>query len=288
MGSNSNNKLLRRLACKVLGVEKAKKVWSRIEIIGDIAVIRKSPDISIAEIRKIAEELINKITYVKSVWCATSEVKGAFRLREYVHLAGQRKSETTYVEHGCKFKLDITKVYISPALNYEHKRVASMVKPGETIVNMFAGIGLFSIIIAKTVKHVKIYSIDINPYAYKYMVENVMLNKVENYVIPILGDSAEVISEKLINVADRVLMPLPELAISYLRYAILSMKNKGFLHTYLFIRSISRRESLEKAHRIYAKELEKYVKDFELIFSRVIRSVGPRKYQVVLDYYVKK
>ena len=280
--------LIRKLAHKVLGSKKAKKIWSRIEIIGDIAVIRKPPDIDLEDMKAIGEEILKEIPYVKSVWCAVSEVKGTYRLRNYVHLAGEHRSETVYVEHGCKFKLDITKVYISPALNYEHKRIAEMVKPGEIIVNMFAGIGIFSIVIARKVSPVKVYSIDINPYAYRYMVENVRINKVENYVIPLLGDAAEVIVEKLISVADRVLMPLPELAISYLKYAVLSLRSKGFLHTYLFVKANNRKESLKKAEETYSQELVKYVRKYRLLSYRVVRSVGPRKYQVVLDYYVEK
>ncbi len=280
--------LIRKLAHKVLGSKKAKKIWSRIEIIGDIAVIRKPPDIDLEDMKAIGEEILKEIPYVKSVWCAVSEVKGTYRLRNYVHLAGEHRSETVYVEHGCKFKLDITKVYISPALNYEHKRIAEMVKPGEIIVNMFAGIGIFSIVIARKVSPVKIYSIDINPYAYRYMVENVKINKVENYVIPLLGDAAKVIVEKLISVADRVLMPLPELAISYLKYAVLSLRSKGFLHTYLFVKANNRKESLKKAEEMYSQELVKYVRNYRLLSYRVVRSVGPRKYQVVLDYYVEK
>ena len=280
--------LIRKLAHKVLGNKKAKKIWSRIEIIGDIAVIRKPPDIDLEDMKAIGEEILKEIPYVKSVWCAVSKVKGTYRLRNYVHLAGEHRSETIYVEHGCKFKLDITKVYISPALNYEHKRIAEMVKPGEIVVNMFAGVGIFSIVIARKVSPVKVYSIDINPYAYRYMVENVRINKVENYVIPILGDAAKVIVEKLVSVADRVLMPLPELVISYLKYAVLSLRSKGFLHTYLFVKANNRKESLKKAKRMYSQELIKHVRNYKLLFCRVVRSVGPRKYQVVLDYYVEK
>lgn len=279
---------LRLLARKVLGEEKAKKVWSRIEIIGDIAIIRKPFEMEISDLQNLGEILLKELPYVKSVWCTLSEVKGEYRLRDFIHLAGKRKSETVYVEHKCKFKLDITKVYVSPTLSYEHGRIAELVKPGEVIVNMFAGAGLFSIIIARKVRPVKVYSIDVNPYAYKYMIENIKLNKVENYVLPMLGDAGEVISEKLANVANRVLMPLPELAIPYLKYALLALKDKGFLHVYLFIKAHNRKEALEEACNVYSRELEKHVVYFKNTFSRVVRSVGPRRYQVVLDYLIVK
>ena len=88
-----------------------------------------------------------------------------------------------------------------------------LVKAGETVVNMFAGVGCFSVIIAKTVPQTKVYSIDVNPTAVQYLEENVKLNRVYGEVISLLGDSKDIINTQLQGVADRVLMPLPEKAL---------------------------------------------------------------------------
>ncbi len=282
--------LLRRIAEEVLGEEKARSVWKRIEIIGDIAVIRKSFTISVDELKPLAEKLLQVIPHVRSVWCGVSEVKGEFRVRDYVHLAGEPRSETIYREHGCLFKLDIRKVYISPRLNYEHKRIALKVKPGEVIVNMFAGVGLFSIIIAKYSKPKKVYSIDINPDAYYYMVENVKLNKVEEIVEPILGDAALVIKDRLRNVADRVLMPLPGLSYEYLEYAVMALKPgwPRYIHVYDFTFAGPGEDPEEKVKQKFAGKLREIVPRYEIEFSRIVRMVGPRRYQVVLDIVVEK
>ena len=85
---------------------------------------------------------------------------------------------------------------------------------------MFAGVGCFSILIAKKAVDAKVYSIDINPVAYECMQENVRINRVFNRVFPLLGDSKEIVLSQLQGVADRVLMPLPELALEYLPYAL--------------------------------------------------------------------
>ncbi|MCD6301623.1 MAG: class I SAM-dependent methyltransferase family protein, partial [Staphylothermus sp.] len=157
----SRGKFIRKIAREVLGEENARKIWGRIEIIGDIAVIRVPFDMDSEELVPLAEKIIAELPYVKSVWAGLPGVAGPYRLRKYVHLAGEKRSETIYKEHGCLFKVDITKVYVSPTLNYEHKRVAQQVKPGETVVNMFAGAGFFSIIIAKYSKPKIVHSIDI-------------------------------------------------------------------------------------------------------------------------------
>ncbi|MBK5190181.1 MAG: hypothetical protein JJE19_01590 [Methanosarcinales archaeon] len=76
---------------------------------------------------------------------------------------------------------------------------------------------------AKMQPQTKIYSIDRNPYAYEYMNENVALNKVEERVMPILGDASEEV-EMLEGVADRVLMPLPEQAHAFLSSAVRALR----------------------------------------------------------------
>lgn len=189
----SRGKLLRSIAREIFGDEVAKKLWGRLEIIGDIAIMRKSPELDVSIYKVLANEVLRRLPYVKSVWLAITPVKGVHRVREFIHLAGEPRSITIYKEHGCLFKVDIRSVYISPGLNYEHIRVARLVSPGEFVINMFAGVGFFSILIAKYGKPRKVISIDINPKAYELMVENIRLNKVEDIVVPELGDAAKVI-----------------------------------------------------------------------------------------------
>jgi len=283
----TRGKLIKELARKLYGEEIARKLWGRVEVIGDIAVIRKPPDIPVDMLKQLAEELLKNLKYVKSVWASVSSVGGMYRTRDYVHLAGECRSTTIYREHGCSFYIDITKVYISPALNYEHLRIAKNVKDGEYVINMFAGAGLFSIIIAKHAKPSKVVSIDINPYAYEFMVKNVKLNNVEGVVEPILGDAGVVI-ENYINTADRILMPLPELAYSYFEKAVKALRNRGVIHVYEFMRGSSRESVINEVISKYLSKCDELGIKSSVIFSRIVRSVGPRTYQVVIDLDVVK
>ncbi|MEO3992843.1 MAG: 50S ribosomal protein L11 methyltransferase [Desulfurococcaceae archaeon TW002] len=281
----SRGKLLRKIAKEVLGEENAKRVWGRIEIIGDIAVIRKPPELPVEAFVPLGEEIIKRLPYVKSVWLAVTSVKTQYRVREHVFLAGENRSTTTYREHGCVFRVDINSVYVSPTLNYEHKRIADLVKPGEFIINMFAGAGLFSIIIAKKAKPKKIISIDINPRAYELMRENIALNSVEDIVEARLGDASQVVKE-FAGMADRILMPLPEYSRIYLPNAILALKDCGVIHAYDFVSAEKKDEALLNGMKIFSEELRKHNVHYEFLYGRVVRSVGPRYYQVVLDIRV--
>ncbi|MCX8195595.1 MAG: class I SAM-dependent methyltransferase family protein [Acidilobaceae archaeon] len=255
--------------------------WSRVEIVGDIAIIKRPFGSPLKEeYRRAAEEILKRAPHVKSVWLAATPVAGVHKVRQYEHLAGEKRSETIYREHGCSFKLDITKVFVSPRLNYEHLRVAKLVREGEAVVNMFAGVGVFSIVIAKKAKPSVVHSIDINEEAYRYMLENVRLNRVEGIVIPHLGDAAKVIEEKLVGVADRVLMPLPDLALDYLPHALLALRGRGYLHLYLHA------HSEEEAARAAMERLGELGRRARLLGHREVRSVGPRLLQVAVDVEV--
>ncbi len=209
---------------------------------------------------------------------------GDFRVRDLEYVAGENKTETIYKEHNCRFKVDVAKVYFSPRLATERARIAGMVKDGEVIVNMFAGVCTFSVIIAKKHK-CEVYSIDVNADAYSLCNENVKLNKVTERVIPMIGDAKDIIMKELKGKADRVLMPLPERAKEYLEYAVMALKEKGIIHYFSHVHSDSRKE----AHEVCADELAEIMRTkYELKGTRIVREVGPRFYQVVADVLVFK
>ncbi len=286
------SRLLREIAKEVLGEERARSIWSRIDVIGDIAVIKRplrdAP--SLEEYRLIAEKILERMPYIRSVWLQTGSVEGDFRLRGgLVHLAGERRTVTIYREHGCSFKVDIARVFVTPRLNYEHLRVARLVRPGEAVLNMFAGAGILSIVIAKLAKPSIVYSIDINPAAYELMKENVKLNRVEDVVKPLLGDAAEVVYRGLRKSSDRVLMPLPALALKYMDAALAALRGgRGWLHVYLHVERVKGSGHLEKAVSAVKARVEELGWGLAAARARVVRSVGPRLVQVVVDAEVEE
>ncbi|MEM1990315.1 MAG: class I SAM-dependent methyltransferase family protein [Candidatus Bathyarchaeia archaeon] len=263
-----------------------KLLYKSFDIIGDIAVL-KIPEALEDRGKLIADAVMQINKSVRVVLCQVSPVSGELRLRELNWLLGEKRTETIHREHGCLFKVDLAKCYFSPRLSYERMRVAKQVKSGEIIVNMFAGVGCFSIIIAKHSKAEKVYSIDINPNAVQYMQLNTVLNKVENVVEPIKGDSKEVIESRLRGVADRVLMPLPEKAYEYLDYAVMALKTAGgVIHYYDFEHAKKDEEPIIKVIKKISWKLSDLNVKFSIPFARIVRTVGPRWYQIVLDILI--
>jgi tRNA (guanine37-N1)-methyltransferase len=258
-------------------------VYNSFDIIGDIAII-KVRNGNVVNAEAAANQIMAVHRSVKTVFAQTSPILGDFRIRELKLLAGEGKTSTKHKESGCVFAVDVKKCYFSPRLSHERSRIARLVKCGETVVNMFAGVGCFSIIIAKTVPQTKVFSIDVNPTAVKYMEENVKINRVYGKVAPLLGDSKDIINSKLQHMGDRVLMPLPEKALEYLPYAVLALKSSGgWVHLYDFQHATRNEDPVEKTKLKVARKLVSLGVDYRFVFSRVVRSTGPNWYQIALD-----
>lgn len=280
-------KRLKQLLSETLPHEELANIYNSYDIVGDIAIIRLT-ETSRKYSQIVADKIMEVHKNVKTVLAQTSPVYGDFRLRKLEHLAGENKTLTIHRESGCLFSVDLEKCYFSPRLFYERMRIAKLVKNGETVINMFAGVGCFSILIAKHSKAEKIYSIDVNPTAVQFMKENVKLNRVYNKVIPIEGDAKNIILKKLYGIADRVLMPLPEKAFEYLPYAVLALKNRGgWIHYYDFEHAGKAENAIEKVKAKVTEKLEEMGINFQVSYGRIVRATGPNWYQVVLDILLK-
>jgi tRNA wybutosine-synthesizing protein 2 len=187
-------------------------------------------------------------------------------------------TETIHRENRCFFKLDVSKIMWSKGNTTERKRMSKIAGEGETIVDMFAGIGYFSIPMAVHSKPAKIYSIEINPVSYLYLCENINLNKVDGVIEPIRGDCREHAPS---GIADRVLMGYIGNTHEYLDVAMNVLKKGGIIHYHesvpdklKFIRPVER---IEKAASDAGE------REVEIINRRIIKPYSPGVYHVVVD-----
>ncbi|MEM2139898.1 class I SAM-dependent methyltransferase family protein [Nitrososphaera sp.] len=277
--------MLKNVLASVLDAEEAAQVYSAFDQVGDIVVI-KIPDGLAGKKTVIAQAILANVKTAKAVFAQASAVRGDFRVRDLEFLAGENRTVTEYKEHGCRFKVDVARAYFSPRLSTERQRIASLVGEGETIVNMFAGVGTYSIIIAKANKTCRVYSIDSNPVANELCIENARLNKVSDRVIPVCADATSAIRDQLTGVADRVLMPLPERAKEFIAPAVAALKEKGVVHYFAHVRADSKKHAKELGE----KDAHEAFKDYEhdVTETTVVREVGPRVYQIVADVTVTK
>ena len=237
--------------------------------IGEIAVI-KIRDTDRA--KKLADSLIHSGSGIRSVWLDTG-ISGDYRVRSLKHLAGDKITESLYTENGVRMLVDIKKVYFSPRLATERLRILSRIKDGDIIIDMFSGIGPFSLLIAKN-KNVEIYSIDINPDAISYLLKNIDLNRLKGKIMPVCGDSGIVIKE--LPPADHIIMNLPHGALIYLESAKQSLRPGGSIQFYF----IGDPEDIEAT-------MER-IRDagFEVTDKRIVHGYSPSESMIYLSLKV--
>ncbi|MCH6571840.1 MAG: class I SAM-dependent methyltransferase family protein [Thaumarchaeota archaeon] len=275
--------MLKRALEGVLTDQESEELFSAFDQIGDIIVIR-IPDSLLSKKKVIGETLLKEVSTAKSVLYQSSDVSGDFRTRSLELLAGEDKTETEYKEFGCRFFVDVEKAFFSPRLSTERERIADIIRDGETVINMFGGVGMFSILAAKN-KKCTVYNIDINPVASQLCEKNISLNKLAGEVISLNGDAAQIVNDQLKEKGDRTLMLLPERSDEFLESAILATKNGGIIHYYSHIHADKKQDAPKLSEEHYLKVTN--VKS-EILGSKIVRAVGPRYYQTVVDVKITK
>jgi len=276
--------MLKKALENVLSEKESEDLFSAFDQIGDIIIVR-IPDSLLSKKKIIGKTLLEQVKTAKSVFYQSSSVEGDFRTRDLEILAGVDKTETEYKEFGCRFMVDVEKAFFSPRLSTERDRIADLVQDGEIVINMFGGVGMFSIIAAKR-KKCTVYNIDINPIAAKLCEKNIKLNKkLVGRVVSIHGDAAKIIEEQFRDQGDRVLMLLPERSDEFLNSAILATKSNGIIHYYSHIHADEKSQAAKLSEKHY---LDTTSIKSKILNSKIVRAVGPRYYQTVVDVRITK
>jgi len=255
------------------------------DIIGDIGIIELPEDL-IQFSAIIGRGVLEVNPHFRLVLRKSSEVTGTFRTRKYQTIAGSGNTETFCREYSCVFHLDIAKVYFNPRLSHERMRVAGQAKPHETVVDMFAGVGPYSILIAKMQPTSRVTAIDINPEAFRYLKENILTNGVADCVVPILDDARQVTSRTLQGTASRVIMNLPSEARSFLDAAVqVAKRDGGIIHYYTFASRSDDLSTIEESVRAIVESAGREV--HSVPFRKIIREIAPNRVQVAVDVQLK-
>ena len=156
------------------------------------------------------------------------DIGGVFREPETNILWGDEKEVVaTHLENGIKYRLDVTKLMFSSGNIDERIRMATLKVEGEVVVDMFAGIGYFTLPMAKYGSPKRILAYELNPLAHRYLLENISLNGVEEVVEAHNQDNRECPEDA----ADRVLMGYVGTTHEFLPKAVrILKKDGGWLH----------------------------------------------------------
>jgi tRNA wybutosine-synthesizing protein 2 len=251
------------------------------EKVGTVVTI-KLPD----ELRRY-QEIIGK-TYAEVLSCTTvlnevGGISGVYREPVVEVVFGSSMTETIHTENGIRFKLDPQKIMFSSGNLSERQRMAKISNGHEIIVDLFAGIGYFTLPIAVYSKPMKVFACEINPLAYRYLCANVVLNHVTDIVEPLLGDNRKVAPK---DCADRVILGYLKEPQLFLPIGLECLRNQcGILHYHEVV-------PFEEIPELPLKHVETVAKDYhrsvELLKVNEIKSYAPSVDHVVLDVRIVK
>ena len=242
--------------------------------IGDVTII-KIPDELMYLKHEIGDALVRASKNTRCV-LMDSGVKGELRIRDLELIAGEGPSETRHRESGVTIMTDPAKVYYNPRLATERERIAGMVKDGEVIIDMFAGVAPFPLTICRYAHPKIVYSIDLNHDAVEYARRNVELNRFDNIVV-LEGDAREVVKD--LPMADRVLMNLPQIAREFLPDALMKVKKGGMVHMH----SIMERDTAKDDCRSLIDGMCRMGLECSLSELRELKTYSPTASVYVLD-----
>jgi tRNA (guanine37-N1)-methyltransferase len=252
------------------------------DIIGSIAVVEIPPGLKKKE-KLIADTLLKLHKNITTVLKKAGIHKGKYRRQKFTVIAGKKTKTAEYKENNAVLRLDVEKVYFSPRLGTERKRIYQLVKPGEKVLVMFSGCAPYPAVIARNTKAEEIYGIELNPAAHKFAEENIKLNKIKNVRL-IKGDAneeAKKLKKKGIKF-DRIIMPLPKDAGIFIGAAFAAAKKGAVIHFYDFANEDEFKEKKEKIKEMCRTHRKK---------CRILRVAkcghyAPRVYRICIDFKV--
>lgn len=277
MSSKLKDILRKKLTKKELAL-----VPSSYNMVGSIIIFSDFPKQLSKKEKIIGKEIVKNFNNIKSVFKKTKKYSGKFRTPKLKLLAGESNKETEYKENNVSLKLNVEKVYFSPRLSEERKRIFKQIKNNEEILVMFSGISVYPITIAKNTNAKEIYGIEINPIAHKYALENLKLNKVKDKIKLCFGDVKRILP-KINKKFDRIIMPLPKGAKHFLNLALNKIKKNKIIHFYAF----SKEKDNNKIIEIINKECKKNKKQCKILNIVKCGQFSPRVFRICVDFKIK-
>lgn len=290
------------------------KLPSGFQAISDVVILNLDDELY-QHAKLIGEGVIELLPRTAGVWLRKGRIEGKFREPSGLkHLCGDKKTVVLHKEHGIRYKFDFTKIMFAKGNITERAHLPKLVRDGELIVDMFAGIGYFSLAIAKHASPRQIYAMELNPISYKYLRENVKINKLDDIIQPIQGDCAEIVPElakKGIR-ADRIIMGVFPAPYKYITAALEAVKptpltisidigdfiesstktykdnaynkiEEPLSNTIIHFEGVSMGKDITEMYEKFSKVCNENGFKTTLLAYRFVKSFGPKMWHLVLD-----
>ncbi|MHA1248030.1 MAG: class I SAM-dependent methyltransferase [Candidatus Thorarchaeota archaeon] len=251
--------------------------------IGDIIVINLSQELW-RNAAAIGDAILRIVADARTVCMRERGVTGWLRKPSLRVIAGDFNTETIHKENGCVYRLDVASVMFAKGNVHERGRIAHLVGDSETVVDMFAGIGYFTIPIAVHARPSRIYAIEIDSTSFRFLQENIELNRAHDVVTPIMGDCRKV-APQLSGVAHRVIMGYYPGTEEYLDSAFQVLREEGGVIHYHNV--YPKATAFNMAMSVLREHAHRW--GYQLSSSslfRVVKSYMPHMVHVVVDAHV--
>jgi tRNA wybutosine-synthesizing protein 2 len=244
--------------------------------VGDVLILNL-PEKLLDKKKEIGEKTLEFLPKMKTVCINRSKISGEFRKPEIERIAGDG-TETIHKENGYELFLDVRKVMFSKGNTKERNRMKKVTRG--VVLDMFAGIGYFSIPAGMNDNVRMVHAIEKNPESYRFLAENIMRN--QSRVKPYLGDCRDVLKSMRIR-ADAIIMGLLPSPFDFLDYALKSLKRGGTIY-YHTIHDVDKdiNEVLGKIRESFEKNGFK----IKNIRKNRVKKYAPRVEHLVLDLSV--
>ena len=257
-------------------LESMKYLPDKWEKIGDVLTIKL--DRNLEKYQEKVGETYAEILQCKTVLKDVGGISGIFREPKVEIIYGSTDTETLHIENSIKFKLDPQKIMFSSGNMDERLRMAKISNKNETVVDLFAGVGYFTLPMAVFSRPKRIFACEVNPVAYNYLCKNIVLNHVPSIVQPLFGDNRTTAPK---NVADRVIMGYIGDTHRFLPIAIECLKD--FIGT-IHYHDVFQNETIpNKPMKDAQKIIESYDRKAKLLTYSCIKSYAPGLTHAVLD-----
>ncbi len=252
-------------------------------ILGNVAIVNFSDEFPKEDRKAFANKILKERPNIKTVLEKSGKFSGRLRKMKTKPLAGEKNKEVLYKENNCVFRFNIDTTYFSPRLSNERKEIALLIKKTDKVLVMFAGVGPYSICIAKN-SGAEVYSNEINREANKYAELNIKLNNIKDRVGLIPGDIKRV-SKILQNKKEKfdvIVMPRPRLKESFLKEAFMLSKKNTKIFYYDFCRVEDKNKIVEKIK----DEAKKAKRKIKILRIKNAGEIAPYKIRVRVDFII--
>ncbi|MFW5847154.1 MAG: RsmD family RNA methyltransferase [Nanoarchaeota archaeon] len=283
---------------------KNKKIQRSFDLLGNIALVKFSDSKKLSKKQKkdFAKKILKEHKSVETILEKTKEFSGKLRTMKTSWLLGEKNKEVLYKENNCEFRFNIDTSYFSPRLSNDRKEITEKISmlPGKNklILVMFAGVGPYSIEIAKNSKGIsKVVSNELNNKANEYSQKNSIRNKVEDKIEFCNGDikkKAEELKKKYSKGFDIIVMPRPNIEEDFIKEGLLLSKKLSLFEkfilrekpTRIFYHSFGREEEMKKQIKNLKKKSKKFGRKLKIIDIKKVGDIAPYKFRFRLEFEV--